>query len=578
MAIVKFINGKNEKKEGLVRAIDYILDENKTEIFNSAHEDAEELFIDRLINENKGSRAIRYITKDSKTTSHLITGINCSPESAFDEMMITKQMYNKENGRQFIHFTHSYSDKEKISPELAHEISLRLLDDKRFKGFEILAATHVDKGHIHTHFILNTVNTETGKKWRQSNKELEDLKKYSNQLCAEYGLKHSFVDPKKQKTNSKSTGQYRAEQKKSSWIRETYLAVKECSKTSISKEDFIKQMNGLGYRVRWEDTRKDITFTNPDGKKRNSDKLYPQDKFTKDALLKRFELNKQFREKNRKWEKQRIEETNKSSKYVFFKTLNDCRVGASREEVIENFKEFYSIEKGRKTKSITFNNKNKCGPEKIYSPIDLVIKECARISMNKIEFINNLKSLGYEVEWKQSSNNLKFILPNKKEYTNSEYTKQSLLKDFEKNKSVLRFVRSASKIAKSKDEFIKLLNDLGHKVRWEENIKEIKFTSPDGRKFDNDKVYPSERYTKEALLKKFEQNKQWHDRKKEFESNRIIQARNNLILETIRHLGDDPEEGNKSYPLSYLEGQALKEKMIEKSKGEGLDWEKEKER
>ncbi len=370
MAIVKFINGKNEKKVGLVRAIDYILDEDKTEIFNIDHDDAEDLLIDKLIEENKGSRAINYITKNGKTTSHLITGINCSPESAFDEMMLTKKMYNKENGRQFIHFTHSYSDKEKISPELAHEISLRLLDDERFKGFEILAATHVDKDHIHTHFILNTVNMETGKKWRQSNKELEDLKEYSNQLCAEYGLKYSFVEPKKQRTNNKSSGEYRAGKGNRSWKTELFYAVKECSKTSISKENFIIQMKELGYLVRWEDNRKNITFTIPSGRKCNNDKLHPPEKYTKEALLKRFELNKQWASKT----------------------------------------------------------------------------------------------------------------------------------------------------------------------------------------------------------------KAFQEKKEEFESNRIIQTRNHLIMETIRFLTDNPQEGNKNYPLTYLEGQALKEKMIEKAKGEGLDWEKERER
>lgn len=308
MAIVKFINGKNEKKEGLVRAIDYILDENKTEIFNIDHEDAEDLFIDQLIGGNKGNRAINYVTKESKTTSHLTTGINCSPESAFDEMMITKQMYNKEDGRQFVHFTHSYSDKEKISPELAHEISLKLLEiDDRFKGFQIVAATHIDKDHIHTHFVLNTVNMETGRKWRQSNKELEELKEYSNQLCAEYGLKYSFAELRKERSKNKSSGEYRAKKNQRSWKYELFIAVKECSKTSISKEDFIKQMNDLGYQVRWEESRKNITFTIPGGRKCNNDKLYPPERYTKEALLKKFESNKQWQEKTKAFQERKEE-------------------------------------------------------------------------------------------------------------------------------------------------------------------------------------------------------------------------------------------------------------------------------
>ncbi len=318
MAILKFINGRNEKKSGLIRAIDYIADENKTEVFNLKDDDIESLFIDQLIENNKGNRAINYITKDEKTSMNLITGINCSPESAFEEMMITKKMFNKEGGRQFIHFTHSYSDKEKIDPALAHEISLKLIAHQRFKDFQIIAATHVDKDHIHTHFVLNTVNAETGKKWRQSKKELEELKEYSNELCKEYGLKYSLVETKNETSNSKTSGEYRAKKEGRSWKYELWLTVNECTKLSTNKDDFIKNMNDLGYQVRWEDTRKNITFTLPNGRKCNNDKLHPPKNFTKEALMKKFELNKQFVEKK---EINRVERQIEDRKNLILETI-----------------------------------------------------------------------------------------------------------------------------------------------------------------------------------------------------------------------------------------------------------------
>lgn len=298
MAILKFINGRNEKKGGLTRAIDYIVDENKTETFNFKDNDIESVFIEQLIEKDKGNRAINYITKDGKTELNLITGINCNPESAFDEMIITKKMFNKEEGRQFIHFTHSYSDKENIDPQLAHEISLKLIENHKFKDFQIIAATHVDKKHIHTHFVLNTVNIETGIKWRQSKKELEEIKNYSNELCKEYGLKYSFVEIKKENSNSKSSGEYRAKKEGRSWKYELWLTINECIKGSKNKEEFIKNMNNLGYGVRWTDERKNITFTLPNGRKCNNDKLHPPKNFTKEALIKKFELNKQILKKH----------------------------------------------------------------------------------------------------------------------------------------------------------------------------------------------------------------------------------------------------------------------------------------
>ncbi len=316
MALIKFINGKNRKTAGLARAIDYVLDENKTErfLFEGINEkdipknqiDNEMLFVEKLLGDetNKGDRAINYITKDSKTKSNLVTGINCRPSSAFDEMMVVKNLHNKTGGRQFVHFVQSFHPKEDITPELAHEIALKLIEQEKFKDFQILVATHIDREHIHTHFILNTVNMETGKKWQQSNIELEQLKRYSNKLCYEHGLKYSFVNTKTNEfitRQSMSSGEYRARKKGRSWKYEAWLAINECMKISTSKEEFIEILENIGYKVRWEDNRKNITFILPNGRKLNNDKLHPSEKYTKEALIKRFQLNKQFQERNIKF-------------------------------------------------------------------------------------------------------------------------------------------------------------------------------------------------------------------------------------------------------------------------------------
>lgn len=315
MAIVKFVNGKNEKIAGLIKAIDYIADENKTEVFSFSGVDEKDipegqagkeiLLVEKLISEDKVDRAINYITKDGKTSQRLITGINCSPDSAFDEMMFTKSMYNKTGGRQFIHFIHSYSDKEtNLTPELAHEISLKLLEEERFKGFEVLVATHIDKEHLHTHFILNAVNSETGRKWQQSNMELEQLKRKSNNLCYQYGLEYSFANTRTDKFMNKenfSSGEYRARKKGKSWKYEAWLAINECKKISTSKEEFIENLEKLNYKAIWVEERKNITFTLPNGRKLNNDKLHPPEKFTKEALLKQFQINKEFQEKTKEF-------------------------------------------------------------------------------------------------------------------------------------------------------------------------------------------------------------------------------------------------------------------------------------
>lgn len=89
------------------------------------------------------ANAINYITKKEKTEEKLISGIECTPFMAIDEMKATKAIWDKNDGRQYKHYVQSFSPDEKITPELAHEIALKLFKD-RYEGYEILMATHKD--------------------------------------------------------------------------------------------------------------------------------------------------------------------------------------------------------------------------------------------------------------------------------------------------------------------------------------------------------------------------------------------------------------------------------------------------
>ena len=95
------------------------------------------------------------------------------------------------------------------------------------------------------------------------------------------------------------------------------------------------------------------------------------------------------------------------------------------------------------------------------------------------------------------------------------------------------------------------------------------------RQCNNDKLHPPKNFTKEALIKKFELNKQVLKKDEGSIVKKEQENKVNIILETIRMLSDNPHEGDKDYPLTYLEGQALKDKMIEEGKGHGLDWDRE---
>ena len=157
-------------------------------------------------------KTLDYICKEEKTDKKLISGKDCIPETAYEEMMTVKQMYKKLEGREKIHFVQSFSPTDKLTYRQAHEIGLKMAE--YFKGFQVVVATHIDRKHIHNHIVLNTVNFETGLKFHQSKLDLQKIKDYSNQICKEYGL--SIIDHKSKVADIK-INEYQAKIKGISW-------------------------------------------------------------------------------------------------------------------------------------------------------------------------------------------------------------------------------------------------------------------------------------------------------------------------------------------------------------------------
>ena len=107
---------------------------------------------------------MRYVSQLSKTLwdgQQLVSGIGCQPETAFDEFLSTKLLHHKDGGVMFYHMVQSFPKGANVDPRIAHEAARRLAG--YFKGCEVLVCTHVDREHIHSHCIINSVNFETGK-------------------------------------------------------------------------------------------------------------------------------------------------------------------------------------------------------------------------------------------------------------------------------------------------------------------------------------------------------------------------------------------------------------------------------
>ena len=236
---------------------------------------------------------LHYCMQDKKTMHNgrkLVTGVNCVAQSAFNEMVNTKLQYRKPGGRQYYHIMQSFHPDEPITPETAHEIALRFAEEN-FPGYEVLVATHVDRHHIHSHFVLNSVNAETGLKFHSDNHEIQRLRDSSDKLCVEYGL--SVVVPKSKKVKGMSTAEYHVAEKGQSWKLDLAIAIDEAMRYAVSKEHFIELMEMEGYKVKWKDTHKYITYTCPNGKPCRDIRLH-EEKYLKENMEDEFRIREKI--------------------------------------------------------------------------------------------------------------------------------------------------------------------------------------------------------------------------------------------------------------------------------------------
>ena len=141
-----------------------------------------------LARRGKVDAGIRYILNEEKTMERVLTaGQRCTPEYAADRMRKTKERYRQTGGVQYYHLIQSFQPGE-VTPELALEIA-KAFAAQHLAGYEAVMAVHVDKNHIHSHTIFNSVNAETGKKYHSNTRTYyQQVRAISDQLCREQGL------------------------------------------------------------------------------------------------------------------------------------------------------------------------------------------------------------------------------------------------------------------------------------------------------------------------------------------------------------------------------------------------------
>mgnify|MGYP004524910547 CR=1 FL=1 len=217
---------------------------------------------------------MRYVSQVSKTLwdgQQLVSGIDCQPETAFDEFLSTKLLHHKDGGVMFYHMVQSFPKDADVDPRTAHEAAHRLAG--YFDGCEVLVCTHVDREHIHSHCIINSVNFETGKKVHMADEQIQELRVRNDEICAELGLP-KFQKDEQWHSRGMSNAEYYTASKGESWKFELMRVIDECMRCAGDREEFLVLLRSEGYDATWTDGRKNITYVTPDGRKCRDNKLH----------------------------------------------------------------------------------------------------------------------------------------------------------------------------------------------------------------------------------------------------------------------------------------------------------------
>ena len=216
--------------------------------------------IDYAADPSKTDSAIH--DENIETHQQFVTGINCLPATARDEMQAVKKRFGKEDGVIAYHGYQSFAPGE-ADPKTAHEIGIRLAKELWGEKYQVVVATHLDKeNHLHNHFVVNTVSFVDGIRYHRTGKDYHDMQVASDNLCREYGLS---VIENIQYGKSKHYGEWKAEQEqRPTWRGFIKADIDEAIRMSLTERQFFRHLEEKGYEIK---IGKDISVR-PQGKER----------------------------------------------------------------------------------------------------------------------------------------------------------------------------------------------------------------------------------------------------------------------------------------------------------------------
>lgn len=251
MAIVTAIKEKTQSRTAMKKVMDYVAQDYKT------------LF------QNENGEQCR-----------LLSGQNCCGETAFQEFMATKKQYRKESKVFFYQYVQSFKPDCGATPQEIHQMGMELA--RRFEGYEVQIATHIDRDHWHNHLIVNSVSCETGLKLQFNEKDLEQLRTLSDEIGLAHGLE--ILKPyEKPAMKPMVAGEYRSAVRGGSFKFQMMNAIDTALEKSRTQAEFTACMEEMGYGVKWMPHHKYITYTAPTGQRCRDNTLHDE-KYLKERM------------------------------------------------------------------------------------------------------------------------------------------------------------------------------------------------------------------------------------------------------------------------------------------------------
>ncbi len=235
-------------------------------------------------------KALHYASDERKTVAGeektmYVTGVNCSADTAFSEMISVQERFDKTTGNVAYHAYQSFKTGE-VTPELAHKLGVELA--KRMWGveYQVLVATHFNTGTYHNHLVINSVNMWSGKKFNCNEGAYWKLRSISDELCKENGLT-VIKNPKGKTPRKLYFAEKNGEPTQYNLMRE---AIDKALEMSTNPKDFAYVMKRLGYVIDLNPYHKYATVRSLNSKK--ATRLYRLGKaYDRDVIYDRMRYN-----------------------------------------------------------------------------------------------------------------------------------------------------------------------------------------------------------------------------------------------------------------------------------------------